>query len=98
MVTTENGIHPEYSDAGDTAFFEISVENLGNVRLSQVFVLLDDAFGDTLECDRNYSSPSSGFLPSSSPGGHPILCEASKVVSFADVEAGIITGAAEVSC
>lgn len=93
MVTTENGIHPAYSDAGDTAFFKISLTNTGNTRLSQVVVvLLDDTFGDTIiPCDRE-------ILPTSQqPGGHPILCEASKVLSPADVDAGILTGTAKVS-
>lgn len=97
MVTTESGILQEYSDAGDTAFFEISITNTGNTRLSKVVVLLDDTFNDTIKCDLDYSSVSSRFVPSYQPGGHPILCKASKVLSSADVDAGIVAGTAEVS-
>lgn len=100
-VTTESGLDKDYSDTGDTVFFDISVRNTGNTRLSQVVVeLLDDTFGDTatITCDRNYSSVSSRFVPSSQqPGGHPIMCEVSKVLSSADVDAGTVNAMAEVS-
>ena len=95
-VTTKNGIHRDYSDAGDTAFFKITIRNIGNTRLSEV-VLLDDVFGNTIACNHELSIVASRFAPSERSGGVPIVCDASKVLSVRDVDAGVITGTAEVS-
>lgn len=95
-MTKADGINPTYSDAGDTATFDIHITNTGNTRLNQV-VLFDDMFGDSITCDHDFSGTASGFLPSSHADGFPIVCEAVMHLTYDDVDAGFISGAADVS-
>lgn len=94
-ITTTDGIDPTYSDAGDTATFDISITNTGDTRLNQV-LLTDEMFGDNIICDYDFSGSASGFLPSSHPDGHPISCEARTRLTHANVDAGSISGTAKV--
>lgn len=95
-MSVADGVDPTYSDAGDTATFDISITNIGNTRLSQV-VLTDDMLGDSITCDHDVSGTADGFLPSSHVEGVPIVCEAVLHLTPDDVDAGFISGAAEVS-
>lgn len=95
-MTVAGGVDPAYSDAGDTATFDISITNIGNTRLNQV-VLTDDMLGDSITCDHDFSAIADGFLPSSHAEGFSITCEATKHLTPDDVDAGFISGAAEVS-
>lgn len=96
VLTTADGINPTYSDAGDRAVFNITITNTGNTRLNQV-LLTDESCGHNIVCDRNFSDAASGFLPSSHPDGHPIVCEGTTYLTSDDVDRGSISGMAEVS-
>ncbi|CAM9789547.1 unnamed protein product, partial [Ectocarpus sp. 6 AP-2014] len=95
-ITNTDGIDPTYSDAGDTATFDISIINTGDTRLNQV-LLTDEMFGDSITCDYDFSGTASGFLPSSHPDGHPIMCEAQTRLTHANVDTGSISGMAKVT-
>lgn len=94
-ITNTDGIDPTYSDAGDTVTFDISITNTGDTRLNQV-LLTDEMFGDNITCDYDFFGEDSGFLPSSHPDGHPIMCEAQTRLTHADVDTGSISGTAKV--
>lgn len=94
-ITKAAGIHPTYSDAGDTATFDIYITNTGNTRLNRV-VLTDDMFGESITCDDDFSGTISGFLPLR-PSGHRIVCEAVALLTSVDVDTGYINSTAEVS-
>lgn len=89
-ITKTDGIDPEHSDAGDTVTFDVNITNTGNTRLNQV-VLTDES----ITCNYDFSDAASGFLPLH-PDGHQIACQASIQLSNVDVDAGSITGMAEV--
>lgn len=95
-ITVAGGIDLTYSDAGDTAIFDITITNTGNTRLGQL-LLTDDMFGDTIPCDHDLLDMTNGLLPSSHPDGGSISCEASMNLTSVDIDAGFITGTAEVS-
>ncbi|CAM9230892.1 unnamed protein product [Scytosiphon promiscuus] len=95
-ITTAGGIDLARIDAGDTAVFDISITNTGNTRLGQL-LLTDDMFGDTITCDQDVLDTAGDLLPLSHPDGESISCEASMNLTFADIDAGFITGTAEVT-
>lgn len=95
LVTTAGGINPTYSDSGDIAIFDIIIENTGNTRLSTV-QLTDDTFGENIVCDHDLSAGTSIFLPASDPGGYPIVCEATMMLTTANIDTGSISGTAKV--
>lgn len=94
-ITVAAGIDPTYSDAGDTATFDIYITNTGNTRLNEV-VLTDGMFNDGITCDYRFNGTTSGFLPLH-PDGHRIACEAVTHLTSADVDTGYIASTAEVS-
>lgn len=96
MITTTDGIDLDYSDPGDAAYFNITVTNTGNTRLSQV-EMSDDMFDDEIACDHDFSGAKSNFLPGSHPDSLPILCEAKTYLTPDDVDAGFIKGTTKVS-
>lgn len=95
MVTTAGGINPTYSDSGDIATFDITIKNTGNTRLTKV-QLTDGMFGENIICDHDFSAGASIFLPASDSDGHPIVCEATMVLTTADIDTGSISGTAKV--
>lgn len=94
-ITKEAGFDPTYSDKGDTATFDIHINNTGNTRLIEV-VLVDDMFDEgSIMCNHDVAGTSSGLLPLLPD--ESIVCDAAIQLTFIDLDGGHIAGTAEVT-
>ena len=86
LLVTKTATTPNFSLAGDTVTFDITVENTGTVTAENVAVT--DATATTLSCP--------GGLPivSLAPGAS-VTCSASRTIDAADVTAGSYTNTAD---
>lgn len=96
-VTTSQGLNKDYSDQGDSATFKVTVSNTGNTKLRAVRVT-DSMFDpEDLDCDHNFSSHTSGFMPASDQDGTVIVCRGTILLASSQVDEGGIHGTAKVS-
>lgn len=97
-VSTSKGLNSVYSDAGDSATFEITITNTGNTVLSEV-VLTDSAVDvETSDCDQDYTATDSEFLPDAHPSSTTIVCSVTVPITAAHVDAGGFSGTSKVCC
>ncbi|CAM9578740.1 unnamed protein product, partial [Sphacelaria rigidula] len=97
-MTVGAGPNTQYSDEGDVATFNITVSNTGNTRLRGVMVT-DSMFDpEDLDCDQDFTDPtSSAFTPASDPDGASIVCIGAVSLTKSEVDAGGFEGTAKVS-
>ncbi|CAM9332684.1 unnamed protein product, partial [Hapterophycus canaliculatus] len=95
MSKTE-GLDPNYSDVGDSALFQVTVNNTGNTILSTVELSDGDESAEVLECDQDFTAAGSKFLPSSHPSGAPLVCNVTVPLTSFRVDAGGFNGTSEV--
>lgn len=95
-MSTAEGLNGNYSDAGDTVVFQVTINNTGSTILSAV-ALSDGAAGaEAPQCDQDFTAPDSKFFPSSHPSGAPLVCNVTVPVTAFYVDAGGFNTSSEV--
>lgn len=97
QISRSEGLDAEYSDVGDSAVFEVTINNTGNTMLSAVILSDGVVSVDVLKCDKDFTAADSKFFPSSHPSGAPLVCNITVAITASYVDAGGFNGTSEVS-